>query len=44
MSPPASRADMSALKTLTRARRRGREGSPVGREGERERREERRRK
>ena len=41
VSPPASRADMSALKTLTRARRRGREGRPVGsekgREGGRER-------
>ena len=46
VSPSASRADMSALKTLTRARRRGREGRPVGwewvveeggREGERER-------
>ena len=30
VSPPASWADMSALKTLTRARRRGREGRPVG--------------
>ena len=36
VSPPASRADTSALKTLTRARRRGREGRPVGWEGGRE--------
>ena len=36
MSPLASLADMSALKILTRARRRGRVERPVGWEGGRE--------
>ena len=36
VSPAASRADVSALKTLTRARRKGREGRPVGSEKGRE--------
>ena len=36
VSPAASRADVSALKTLTRARRRERKGRPVGSEKGRE--------